>query len=83
MKWDAICTTYSAEVIVMATVKLIASLIGDHDWENHWSYKYIHTWMDLEPLCKLAHDINNLLDRDHKKPGSLAALNMLNYWIIH
>ena len=38
--------------------------------------------MDLEPLCKLAHDINNLLDRDHKGPGSLAALNMLDYWII-
>ena len=34
MKWDAICTTYSAEVIVTATVKFIAGLIGNHcyDW---------------------------------------------------
>ena len=60
----------------------IASLIKGQDWDNHWVYKYVHTQEDLEPLFELAHDIDNLLDRDHKEPGSLAALNMLDYWII-
>ena len=67
-KWDAIRTTYSAEVIVTATVQFIASLIKGQDWDNHWVYKYVHTQEDLEPLFKLAQDIDNLLDRDHKEP---------------
>ena len=81
-KWDAIRTTYSAEVIVTATVQFIASLIKGQDWDNHWVHKHVHIHDDLEPLFTLAQDIDNLLDRDQKEPGPLAALNMLDYWII-